>query len=309
MMTANRTQRIWLTAALLALMLALAGAILPSRAWAQADITLETVTVRVWPEFDQPSVLVFYVGDLPADTTFPVDIRIPIPSGVDVNAVAYTDETTGELFSADYEVVDGAVTMSLPGPTFWIEFYDDLTIDGDTRQYEATWTSPYPVETLIWEIELPVGGTNLELDTGASSEAVTDPNGLPAFRVTETGVDAGETAALAFTYTKADDALSIDQIQPAAAAGGETTATPPPASSNEPPTWLVILLLLVGLGLVGLGVWWFLRQSGSARPSGGRRAPGRRSSGGGGARFCTKCGARAQPGDKFCRECGTKLRT
>jgi len=206
-------------------------------------------------------------------------------------------------------VVDGAVTMSLPGPTFWIEFYDDLTIDGDTRQYEATWTSPYLVETLIWEIELPVGGTNFELDTGAASEAVTDPNGLPAFRVTETGVDAGETAALAFTYTKADDALSIDQIQPAAAAGGETTATPPPASSNEPPTWLIILLLVVGLGLVGLGVWWFLRQSGSARPSGGRRAPGSRSSGGGGARFCTKCGARAQPGDKFCRECGTKLRT
>jgi hypothetical protein len=308
-MAPNPTRRTWLAAALLAVTLALAAAALPAPAQAQAEVAIDTVTVRVWPEFDRPAALVFYVGDLPVDTSFPVDIRIPVPDGVDVNAVAYTDETTGDLLSADYDVVDGEVAMSLPGPTFWIEFYDDLTIDGDTRRYEATWTSPYPVGTLIWEVELPVGGQNLELDTDATAETVTDPNGLPAFRIVEPGVDAGETAALAFSYVKADDVLSVERLDSGAATGAETGAVPPPAaSSGEPPMWLVALLLAAGLGLVGLGVWWFLRQSGPIRAPGGRAA-GRRSGAGGGGRFCTKCGARARPGDKFCRQCGTKLRT
>lgn len=299
------TWKVWLVAALLAVMLALLAAAPPPRALAQASVTIETVTVRVWPEFDRPAVLVFYVGDLPADTPFPVDVRIPIPPGVDVNAVAYTDVATGDLLSAEYDVVAGEVAMSLPGPTFWIEFYDDLIIDGDTRRYEVTWTSPYPVETLIWEIELPVGGRNLELDTEATSEAVTDPNNLPAFRVVEPGVDADETAALAFSYIKTDDALSVEQLQPETSVGGETgAAATPSAFSDEPPTWLVVLLLVVGLGLVGVVVWWFLRQSGSIRVPGGRRAGG----GDAAARFCTNCGARARPGDKYCRQCGTKLR-
>lgn len=41
----------------------------PLAARAQDAPTLATLTIQLWPEFDQPSVLVFYVGSIEGEVT------------------------------------------------------------------------------------------------------------------------------------------------------------------------------------------------------------------------------------------------
>ena len=51
----------------------------PSLAFAQTNITLESMNVQLWPEYDQPSMLVITDFTVAAGTTFPVDMSFRIP--------------------------------------------------------------------------------------------------------------------------------------------------------------------------------------------------------------------------------------
>ena len=67
-----------------------------SLASAQSDITLPLVSVQLWPEYDQPSMLVITDFEIPAETALPVNLTFRIPKDANLIAVAiYTAE--GEL--------------------------------------------------------------------------------------------------------------------------------------------------------------------------------------------------------------------
>ena len=64
---------------------------------AQEKISLSQLEIDLWPEFDQPSMLVIYKATLPSGVSLPVDLtfRIPLaagsPSAVAVQQVALYD--------------------------------------------------------------------------------------------------------------------------------------------------------------------------------------------------------------------------
>ncbi len=74
----------------------------PVPAQAQSVIHLSSVSVDIWPEYDQPAVLMIYQITLASDTTLPASLSLRIPSGVEINAVAVVDPTQG-LVNAPYE--------------------------------------------------------------------------------------------------------------------------------------------------------------------------------------------------------------
>ena len=56
--------------------------------WAQDTVTtLDQLTADIWPDYDQPSVLVLLTGTLPDDVAYPATITVPIPDDATVNAV------------------------------------------------------------------------------------------------------------------------------------------------------------------------------------------------------------------------------
>ena len=53
--------------------------VFPSLVFAQTNVTLTNVSVQLWPEYDQPSMLVITDFEVPANTQFPVSVTFRIP--------------------------------------------------------------------------------------------------------------------------------------------------------------------------------------------------------------------------------------
>lgn len=309
-MSISPVRRLALPILTAALLIAVAAAGAP--ALAQDDISLASVLVQVWPEYDQPAALVIINGRVSEEVATPVDLTFPLPEGATVHAVAYTEEGGGQPLIAEFTETGEGITINSPSGVFLIEYYHDaIETEGDTRSYTAVWESPYEVGELVWEIQQPATASNLQVDGEVEATQTTDNVGLPALRVVHGPVAAGEIVSLGFRYTKTDNALSADEIAlPTLPATGEDA--PAPVAQNGGPSSVVTVLAFVGgLLLVAGAVVWYLRQT---QPSarGGRRRIARRASPrgpsrGGAKRFCTNCGEPLQPGDRFCRSCGQRV--
>lgn len=302
-MTRNKTR--WfsllaLPAILLALLLAPAGVL------AQGEtLRLELLTVRVWPEFDRPSALVFLIGEVDAATVFPVDITIDLPAGAQVNAVAYLDPDTNSLLMAQSQQEGSTLTITLEAPTFWVEFYDPaLTIEGDRRSYAFNWTTPYAVDVILWEVQTPYNAQDMVIEPSEGGEMDTDQMGLPSMTIIEGGMAAGATLSLEFTYTKPDSILSADAMGVRPTDAGTTTTLEPAADTGGTSPLVIVLLVVAGVGLIGGGVYWYLHSTGLLE----RRGAGVRQPISGEKRFCTQCGKPVGGEDLFCRHCGAKLK-
>ena len=96
---------------------------------AQTDTTtLDSMAVDIWPDYDQPSVLVLLTGTLPSSTSFPASVTIPVPEDANVNAVAHIDDATGNMLTdveAD-DTVPGQISLTTPSARFRIEYYVPL---------------------------------------------------------------------------------------------------------------------------------------------------------------------------------------
>lgn len=289
----------------------------PGAALAQAAIPLSQLTIRLWPEYDKPGVLVFLIGQTGSGVTLPAELKFTLPQGSTVNAVAYQDTTNNILTDKVTHTVDGQnVSITTPNGNFHIEFYDPaLQVTGGQRAYKFTWQQNFSVDQLTWEIEQPAGASALAI-TPPGGTIITDENGLPLTQIAAGSVAAGQPSAISVSYSKPTDTLSataLAQSRPAAAA----TNTAQPASSSNPLT-IVLAVLLIALaaavitlvylrgGFAGIGVRVVDAETPQPRGKAARK-PRKKSERGG--RFCPQCGQPARPGDMFCRSCGAKLRS
>ncbi len=290
----------------IALFVLLAAALLvaaPS-AHAQEPITLNNLTVRIWPEFDQPSALVFLVGQVASGTPLPAELRFPLPAGATVHAVAFVDAASGDLLTASYRQEGSEVVMTSPNGSFWVEFYDAaLQVEGAQRSYTLMWTTPYAITTLTYEVQSPYGAQGLAVEP-AGGALSSDELGLPLYTLARNGIAAGETLTLRFTYSKADSTLTSDWLSTVPGASQPTTGSSAPSAGGNIPPLGIALIALGGLLILGVVGYWFF---GVRQPALRRRAAGPQV--GGDKRFCPQCGQPVQPADRFCRHCGARLRS
>jgi hypothetical protein len=292
---------------------------MPAVVHAQDSLRFETMQIDLWPEYDQPAMLVIYRASLTADTQLPVEVGIRIPAAVgEPNAVAVRQDG-GQPFNAEYtRVEDGewaTIFFSARFREIQIEYYDPgIERQGDTRQYQFVWPGDYAIDNLRILVQQPTGAENVTTFPRLSS-ITQDAFGLSYYGGEIGSVAAGETFDLTITYDKQTDDLTVNFL---------------PIDSSEPVSFdtagrlSLTEMLPWGVGILGvlvvlIGVTWYWvtgRKANGVRPVKRRRAPRRkvmepelhemetddRSV------FCHQCGKRAISGDKFCRACGTKLR-
>jgi hypothetical protein len=296
-MTSNKT-----LLTILALALLLIGALLPSTAAAQEAITLDQVEIRVWPEFDQPSVLVIYSGSVAGPVEEPLELQFTLPPNVTVNAVAYPDSTTGDLLNTESSLDGQTLTLTTPNGAFHIEVYDPaLQINGQGRAYSLSWQSPYPVNELSWEIQQPAGASGMST-IPAADDTGSDQFGLPVYFIHQTGIQAGQDATIVLEYTKPTDALTAEQLGLLDEGTGVGAAQQPQASSTGAGGWVWYVVGVVLIVAAAAGAYFFVFRR---TPLPARAKPSRQS---GSKRFCTRCGKPVAPGDVYCRHCGAKLK-
>lgn len=295
---------------------------LPSAGHAQGTVRLSTLDIGLWPEYDQPSLLVIYRATLPVEVTLPAKItfRIPIEAdkptavavGVDaasVADVAYQTQVMGEWIE---------VSFVATAPSIQFEYYDpSLQQDGTQRSFQYTWPADYAVDALTLRVQHPNGAQDLTVSPTAGRVVQGGDNFT--YNVIEVGaLPADSPFTIDVSYQNSLNQLSAQNevVQP-------SSPVTPPASQrwNLIEIWPWILGAL-GIVLIAGGGFWYWRSGQNGKQALVRR---RHTSPGSGAEerafregayseslgegvYCHQCGKRATPGDRFCRSCGTRLR-
>ncbi|MBN2547803.1 MAG: zinc ribbon domain-containing protein [Anaerolineales bacterium] len=290
----------------------------PAAVQAQQTVEYAAAVVELWPEFDQPSMLVIYRLVLSPKVSLPTEVIFRIPSRVGrPNAVA-AGQADGSLVNLSYDTNHvGEWTLLVfqaTTPDLQIEFYDPgLIKTGASRHYEYSWPGNAAVGELSIRVQEPVGARQMRISPSLGGGS-TAADGLVYYEADLGALVEGQTFSITVDYEKDTDELSSQSV-PIDASGplNDTTAGRSTMLSALP--WV---LGAVGVLLIaGGGLWYYF----SGRQVGGtsrirssrmrkRRKPAPQTPGGveDGNVYCHQCGRRAVEGDRFCRACGTELR-
>ena len=275
--------------------------------YAQSAVSLKSLQVQLWPEYDQPSMLVIVDFELSKETELPARVTFRFPDEANLTAVA-SRETTG-LINAEYEGprVENdwqIITVIVNNPTaYHLEYYESLEVEGTVRRFIYQWNGSYPVTGFTISILKPVDTTTLT--TEPRLDPVTNPDGSTVYTSQPSSLTKGEQYNLRLTYDKTTDTLFVppQDLRPSTPVDEKTEGRI--SLQNYLPFILAAIGLMALLG--GLVYYW---QSGSKREGRRRRRKPSQQTEKEPATgiYCPQCGTRAQMNDLFCRVCGTRLR-
>jgi len=290
----------------------------PLLARAQGPTQLKSLTIKLWPEYDDPRLLVIIDGELDTPGS---EIRLPIPDDAELNAVASSNNSGRLLKNAwtEEKSDDGQrlLVMTPDNPVFRVEYYTPFPKDGDKRTVTFELPAGYlATDFAALEVLLPPSSTDIVLTPPADESS--DEGGAHIFQ-SMLGKIGDEPFVQKIEYVNADDALTAprptpapQQSNPTSSQTTGTNAKTETDSSLNP--WIIILgaaaaLLIVG-GVVGL---WLTREKDEVEttpsPQRARRkgkksrivsAPAAKNM----DRYCRQCGEEFGPDDRFCRYCG-----
>jgi hypothetical protein len=302
--------------------------------------------VQLWPEYDQPDVLVIYNGEVSPDITLPATLTFPLPAHVEeMHAVAI--EENGSLLNADPATIQvqpegdqSTLSFQVTSPRFQFEYYDPqlLTREDQTRQLNYSFSTAYPIETLTFEVQEPVQSQNFSM-TPEPTQTLVGQDGLTHYLLQVNNVTPDQPIQVSATYSR-----SIETLSAASRPSPPPTEEPvdisvisgSPVSENLNVGYVLVaagLLLLLGTG----GYWWWSRrtagqegaQPGPAGPRPGRlrrKQEGREKAGRPAKKqastparvpasspqptgsYCYRCGTELREDAEFCHVCGTRRR-
>lgn len=288
------------------------------RAWADDPNRASDLKISVWPEYDQPTVLVMLDGTLADAANLPREIAVLVPSNATLLVTTYenTDGTlAAEQPSKSTGVGDGylRVTYTVKSAKYHVEYYDNLLKGAPDKTLDFSYKTAAPVDQVTLEFQQPAQASNFTVNPVASSTR--NESGFNFYNTQLSNVTAGQVVSAQVKYTKTDPNPSVSPapVSSTAPAGANAPAAAP-SSLNS----LYLIVALVIVGLLAVGGFFMLQQRSKqafafpavggarrAKPAGGRGQGARRS---GGTVFCTQCGHGLGAADNFCPKCGARRR-
>jgi len=279
--------------------------IFPSVVSAQGQIAIETVEVKLWPEFDKPDILVINYIVFSTDDEFSaqVDVRIPISATLHTVAVGTSAGVSdqGVNFTVTNDGDWRVVSIAATGPVVQLEYYDPaLKKDGDQRSYLYSWLSDYDVRNFIVSFQQPFDAEQFDSSLPLQDDGMRD--NLKYYLSNIGTAPAGKILTFDLSYKKPTGDLSASQLSIEPVVVDENTAGR--VSLNN---YLPYIIGTLGVIMI-VGGFMYYRQSGRSTPSKkSRRKRADREESESGV-YCAQCGTRARGGDRFCRTCGSRLR-
>ncbi len=283
--------------------------VFPSFVSAQSDVTIANMTVQLWPEYDQPSMLVIVDFQMNAATALPADLTFRIPKEANLIAVAALASDGGYLntvFEGPND--DGewqSFTLSVSqNSVYRFEYYQPIAFNGNQRIFSYLWDGSYAVDAFNVLVLEPVDVTDFSVDP--AYESVSQQNGNNYYDSGVKQLANGEQFALNLNYEKTTDTLIAPPQQGIQPAAPVDESTPGRVSLNNSLPYII-----GGLGVVLIigGIVYYWRAGRKSSRSSRRRAhTNTENEESAEDAYCPQCGARAKGGDRFCRVCGARLR-
>jgi hypothetical protein len=273
---------------------------------------LALLEVALWPEYDRQDMLVIYRVQLPQGTQLPANVALPISNDAGEPHAVATIGDDRNLYVAPYEMekVDDWSWVRIESDSLLLqmEYYADLNIVEDQRNFTYLWPGGIEIDSLQYEIQRPPSAANLRLTPAGATQVGQD--GLTYIRSTLGSQAVDDRLVFSLAYEKTDQTLTVDAL-----ASQPTLERPATTQGGTPDLIELLPWILGGFGalLAGVGLFMLLRvrAAGSKTTTSHRRR--RRPSSKqekleSSPIYCHVCGSQASASDMFCRRCGTKLR-
>jgi hypothetical protein len=279
----------------------------PISAFAQSDKALSFVTVQLWPEYDQPSMLVIVDFQPAADMSLPVTLTFRIPADANLIAVAsdagsnrFLDHPyDGPTAEGEYQTFSMVIEENI---AYRFEYYQPLSFNGEDRIFSYLWDNGYAVENFQYIFLEPLDMSSVTLEPNYVSQQTS--NGMIYYDGAPVKLAAGEQYTLNMQYKKTTDTL-VSDAQAVQIADPVNEDTPGRISlANSLPYIIGALGIIMIAG--GLTYYFQWGRASSSKPR--RRHSHANAEDNATSVYCPQCGARAKPSDRFCRTCGARLR-
>lgn len=281
----------------------------PARAEEPPKITV--MDVSVWPEYDQPGVLVQYQGNLAAkaDKLNPLELSFFVPKGAGVGA-ACVIQSNGNHTSETWKESDVGndltqVTFKVTEPQFHVEYYYNPLPSSADKKFSFAYTAALPADQVEVAIQHPLKATDFVL-TPEAPNLHKDNEGFTYHAYDFKSVAAGQKLSADVAYTKTDPKPSVSGDKPASSTSAANSASDSSVNLNQ----IIVITTFVAMAVIIAFFVWERRNRGvqpvyvSERMDEPGPSTGVVSQGG----YCTQCGNAVEAGDRFCARCGGPVR-
>jgi len=291
------------------------------------------IKLSIWPEYDDPRVLVIMEPVLASTVTLPATVSFLLPRGARVNMACEVTEGGGHncrpLRTERKGKFDKVSYLVTSRRTLFFEYYYDARLSGPDKRFTFDYVPTYAADRLAVEVQRPLKARAFSVSPPAK-DVFTDNQGFRYFRYEIDGIRPGRRLSWTVGYTKPEPQPSVTKNVEDSPAALPPAPSAGPVASNAP----ALALGVMALALIG-GVILFWRLVGSGESDAGREgvgdsvpsseaspgSPGGASPGGaspGGASpgagrsgasgssgfSCPGCGARMNGYDNYCVACG-----
>ncbi len=295
----------------LVFILVVGALVFPTHASAAREPKLKTISIELWAEYDQPSMLVIHEFTVDESVTLPVQVKVRFPKEGNLTAVASL--TNGSLINISYDGPETqgdwqTVTLNVQSyAPHRIEYYQPLTREGNKRKFSFRWFGDYQANQFNVTVQLPADSTNIVTDPVLDSTAKSNDGSHLVGLVSRADFKMGQSYEFEIEYERTSDAVSVQgspsNVQPSEPV--DTTTEGRVSIDNLP--WIIGGF---GLALIALALFFYWRstQVPERKPRQRKRSGDAPDDADGKDVYCHECGTRAQASDRFCRTCGSKLR-
>ena len=262
--------------------------------------------LSVWPEYDDPRVLLIIRGELEPGISFPTQINLPIPADAEIIGAGMISEP-GELLLQPHRVISGETSeilqITLPSRRFFAElYYDPFETAGDTKRFTYSFQAPYPISQLDLEVQQPFTASDFVIEPPAMAQE-SEGRDTTYHRFVYRDVPPGQETGFAVSYVKTATQPSVPKAD-----SPQTERAGHRGPQDRKLIYSGVLAAVIAAYLLVTLLWaTYWRRRGPA--SGAELAPlpvppTPPAAALGGAAFCSQCGRALNTEYAFCPGCG-----
>ncbi|KNZ70615.1 hypothetical protein Tfer_0799 [Thermincola ferriacetica] len=211
---------------------------IPAAAWAgDEQMEFKNLKVSVWPEYDDPRVLVILEGTMvnASDSPFKGEVKWNIPKGKDLEIGMACEIVNGGHSCQPYEQKDKGDWIELtwkttrsiaPGEEYpvFLEYYYNPIEGSVDKKFTFSYQPSYKIDSLTVSVQQPLKAENFKIDPAPSSTN-TDSGGFVNHNYVYSNQTPNNKITLNVSYKKADPKPSVEKQVNNNNNGGEQQAS------------------------------------------------------------------------------------
>jgi hypothetical protein len=268
--------------------------------------SISDVQVWVFPEFDDPRLLVMIQGRVDGLTP-PATVRFLVPDSAEMYSAGSKDAQDNYLNPSggpprrEPSEISGwdEISYEVVTNVFRVEYYAPLIVGSPDKTITYDFYTRYDIDGLSISVQEPRNSSDFSILPDSSARG--SEFGLDVWRYNYDSLKAGDALRFDVSYTRSDPNPSMD------GAPVGSTPTAPVSTGGGGDAGLITGGITGGLLIVALIAYLLFGRAGTRKPARARAASrgAAQAKAKASTKYCRQCGRQIEKSARFCQYCGS----